>query len=98
MSADGSAVQILCTLGLRGVLTAIAPTLAARGMTFSAHYGATALMLERMAAGETADIGVFTDAAGGELVGKQMIVAGRPRDLPRSACCVAVRAAGASAG
>ncbi len=92
MSADGSAVQILCTLGLRGVLTAIAPALAARGMTFSAHYGATALMLERMAAGETADIGVFTDAAVEELIGKQIMVAGSRRDLARSAIGLAVRA------
>src|SRR5713226_7770609 len=61
-------------------------------MPFSAHYGRTALMLERMAAGETADIAVFTDAAIEELIGKRIMLAGSRRDLARSAVGLAVRA------
>jgi molybdate transport system substrate-binding protein len=84
-------VRILCTLGLRGVMTAITPMLAGRGVTFSAHYGATALMLERMTAGETADAAVLTDAAVEELIGKRIMLAGSRRDLARSAIGLAVR-------
>lgn len=91
-AADDGAVRILCTLGLRGVMTAITPMLAARGVTFSAHYGATALMLERMKAGETADAAVLTDGAVEELIGKGIMVAGSRRDLARSAIGLAVRA------
>jgi len=89
---DGSAVRLLCTLGLRGVMTAVTPMLAERGLTFSATYGATALMLERLAAGETADAAVFTDAAVDELIGRQVMVTGSRRDLARSAVGLAVRA------
>jgi molybdate transport system substrate-binding protein len=81
----------MCTLGLRGVMTDITPMLATRGVAFSAQYGATALMLERMAAGETADAGVLTDAAVEELIGKQIMIAGSRRDLARSAVGLAVR-------
>ncbi len=89
---DSSAIRVFCTLALQGVMTAITPLLAARGVTFAATYGATALLTQRMAGGEAADVAILIDTAIDELTAKSIMVAGSRRDLARSAVGLAVRA------
>ncbi|HKC33828.1 MAG TPA: substrate-binding domain-containing protein, partial [Xanthobacteraceae bacterium] len=95
MKNQGDAVRILCTLGLRGVMTEIAPLLAGRGLAFAATYGATNMLLGRMAAGESADVAILVDAAIETLMRQGTMAAGSRRDLARSGIGIAV-AAGAA--
>jgi molybdate transport system substrate-binding protein len=88
----GSPMRIMCTLGLRGVMTDIAAMLAGRGFDFDAAYGPTKLLLDRMAAGETADVGILIDSAIDELTGRGIMATGSRRDLARSGVGLAVRA------
>ena len=92
MKNQGDAVRILCTLGLRGVMTEIAPMLAGRGLAFTATYGATNMLLGRMAAGESADVAILVDAAIETLMRQGTIAAGSRRDLARSGIGIAVAA------
>jgi molybdate transport system substrate-binding protein len=85
-------IKMLCTLGLRGLLEEVAPLLEQRGLDFAADYGATNLMLPRIAAGETADVAILTDSAIAELVERGALAAGSRRDLARSAIGIAVPA------
>lgn len=86
------AIRILCTLGLRGLLDEITPALARRGLDFTASYGATNILLPKIAAGETADVAILTDTAIEGLVQRGMLAAGSRRDLARSAIGLAVKA------
>ena len=86
------AIRILCTLGLRGLLDEITPALARRGLDFAASYGATNILLPKIAAGETADVAILTDTAIEGLVQRGMLAAGSRRDLARSAIGLAVKA------
>jgi molybdate transport system substrate-binding protein len=95
MPNQGGAIRILCTLGLRGVLTDVAPMLAGRGLDFVAAYGATNMLLGRMAEGESADVAILVDAAIDALTRRGTIAAGSRRDLARSGVGIAV-AAGAA--
>jgi molybdate transport system substrate-binding protein len=95
MANQGEAIRILCTLGLRGVMTEIAPLLAGRGFAFAATYGATNMLLGRMTAGERADVAILVDAAIETLMRQGTIAAGSRRDLARSGIGIAV-AAGAA--
>jgi molybdate transport system substrate-binding protein len=89
------AIRILCTLGLRGLLDEIAPMLSGLGLDFAPTYGATNVMLPRIAGGETADVAILTDAGIAGLVQQGTLAAGSRRDLAHSAIGVAV-AAGAA--
>ncbi|HEX4554786.1 MAG TPA: substrate-binding domain-containing protein [Xanthobacteraceae bacterium] len=95
MANQPAAIRILCTLGLRGVLTDIAPMLAASGIGFDASYGATNMLLGRMAEGESADVAILVDAAIDALTRQGTIAAGSPRDLARSGVGIAVKAGAA---
>ena len=86
------AIRILCTLGLRGLLDEITPALARRGLDFTASYGATNILLPKIAAGEAADVAILTDTAIEGLVQRGMLAAGSRRDLARSAIGLAVKA------
>ncbi len=90
--ADSLPIRILCTLGLRGVMTEIAPMLARRGLDLAATYGPTSLLLGRMAAGESADVAIMIDAAIDDLTRQGKIAAGSRRDLARSGIGIAVKA------
>src|ERR1700716_3323361 len=98
MANQGDAVRILCTLGLRGVMTEIAPMLAGRGLGFAATYGATNMLLGRVAAGGSADVAVLVDAAIEELTRQGTMAAGSRRDLARSGIGIAVAAGAARPG
>jgi molybdate transport system substrate-binding protein len=89
------ALRLLCTLGLRGLMTEVMPMLTRRGLDFAATFGATNLLLQKVDAGEKADIAIMTDAAIRRLIERGVIEAGSRRDLARSAIGIAV-AAGAA--
>jgi len=91
MANQPTAVRILCTLGLRGVLTEAAPMLAGRGFDLVAAYGPTNLLLGRMAEGESADVAILVDAAIEALIRRGTIAAGSRRDLARSGVGIAVK-------
>ena len=88
-------IRLVSTLGLRGVMTEIAPLLARRGLEFEATYGATRLLTRQFADGAKRDVAILTDEAIAELTERGTIAAGSRRDLARSAIGVAV-AAGAA--
>jgi len=88
-------IRLISTLGMRGVMTEITPLLAKRGLDFTAIYGATKLLMQKMAAGATAEVAILTDEAIAELTNGGMIAPGSRRDLARSAIGIAV-AAGAA--
>ena len=86
------AIRIMCTLGLRGLLDEITPALEGRGLYFAPSYGATNVLLPKIAAGETADVAVLTDAAVDGLIEHGTLATGSRRDLARSSIGIAVRA------
>jgi len=88
-------IRLISTLGMRGVMTEITPLLVKNGLDFTATYGATRLLTQKLAAGETAEVAILTDEAIAELISSGTIAAGSRRDLARSAIGIAV-AAGAA--
>jgi molybdate transport system substrate-binding protein len=89
------ALRVLSTLGLRGVMTEMTPILTRRGLDFAASYGASNILMPRIAAGESADVAILTDAAIEDLTERGTIVDGSRRDLARSAIGIAVPAGAA---
>jgi molybdate transport system substrate-binding protein len=88
-------IRVLCTLGLRGVLTDIEPLLTRRGLYIEPTFGATNLLLPKIALGEAADVAILTDDAIAHLAQQGTVAAGSQRNLALSAIGVAV--AGGSA-
>jgi molybdate transport system substrate-binding protein len=86
------AIRILCTLGLRGLLDEITPALDGRGLYFVPSYGATNVLIPKIAAGETADVAILTDAGIEGLIEHGTLAAGSRRDLARSSIGIAVKA------
>jgi molybdate transport system substrate-binding protein len=86
------ALNILCTLALRGVLTKISPLIAARGLDFAASYMSTDALMRRIEGGEQADLAVLIDSAIETLIRQGKLAAGSRRDLARSAVGIAVAA------
>lgn len=85
-------LRVLCTLGLRGLLDEITPALEGRGLYFAPSYGATNVLLPKIASGEIADVAILTDAAVEGLVEHGTLAAGSRRDLARSLIGIAVKA------
>jgi molybdate transport system substrate-binding protein len=85
-------LRVQCTLGLRGLLDEIGLTLDARGLYFVPSYGATNVLLPKIASGETADVAILTDAAIEGLVEHGTLTAASRRDLARSSIGIAVKA------
>lgn len=89
-------LTILSTLAVMGVLRRALPRLeAASGIGASAEYGPTNALLERIAAGATADLAILTEAAIRDLTSAGTLMAGTRVDLARSTVGIAV-AAGAA--
>jgi molybdate transport system substrate-binding protein len=88
-------LRVLSTLGLRGVMTEMTPILTRRGLDFAASYAASNILMPRVAAGESADVAILTDAAIEDLTERGVIVDGSRRDLARSAIGIAVPAGAA---
>lgn len=85
-------LRVLCTLGLKGVLTEIAPAIAAAGSPFDATYESTNAILRRLAAGEEADLAILIDTTIDDLIKAGTLRADSRCDLARSGVAIAVRA------
>ena len=91
--ADAPAVEVVSTLALMGVLRELAPGYEeATGTRIAAAFAPTAALLERIGAGEAADVAVLTGAAIDELTREGTLAPGGRVDLARSVVGVAVRA------
>jgi molybdate transport system substrate-binding protein len=86
------AIRLLCTLGLRGVMTEITPMLSRRGLDFAATFGPTNLLLDKLTQGEKADVAIMTDTAIEDLATRGTIMGDSRRDLARSGIGIAVTA------
>jgi molybdate transport system substrate-binding protein len=85
-------LRVLCTLGLRGLLDEIGLALEGRGLYFVPSYGATNVLLPKIASGEAADVAILTDAAVEGLIEHGTLATGSRRDLARSSIGIAVKA------
>jgi molybdate transport system substrate-binding protein len=85
-------LAILCTLGLRGLLTELAPSLAADALAFTAAYAPTNGLRQQIAAGVTADLAVMIDAGIDELIAAGTLAAAGRRIIARSGVAIAVKA------
>ncbi len=85
-------LRVVCTLGLRGLLEEITPALDGRGLYFVPMYGATNVLIPKVAHGDAADIAILTDAGIDGLLEHGTLAAGSRRDLARSAIGIAVKA------
>ena len=86
-------VEVMSTLALMGVLRELAPGYeTATGTRIAAAFAPTAALIERIGAGEAADVAVLTAAAVDELTRDGVLAPGGRVDLARSVVGVAVRA------
>ena len=85
-------IRVMCTLGLRGLLDEVTPALEGRGLYFAPSYGATNVLLPKIATGEIADIAILTNEAIEGLIEHGTLAAGSRRDLARSSIGIAVKA------
>jgi molybdate transport system substrate-binding protein len=90
---EAPGVEVMSTLALMGVLRELAPGYEkATGTRIAAAFAPTAALLERIGAGEAADIAILTAAALDELAQDGILAPGGRVDLARSVVGVAVRA------
>src|SRR5262245_50567129 len=83
-------IRALCTFGLRQVVDSLAPRFERQhGCTVERLYNSSVAHMQRLAAGETADVALFTAAAINELVAMKQIE--RRVDLARSGIGLAVK-------
>lgn len=86
-------MKLMSTLGLFSVLQAMLPEWeAAHGVKVEAAFDPTALMLERIKRGESADAAFLTSAGIDRLIADGLIVPGSRVDLARSLVGIAVKA------
>ena len=83
----------MSTLGLMGVIRELAPRHEQEtGTRIAAAFAPTAVLMQRIGAGETADVAILTAAAIDELTQQGRLAPGSRVDLARSVVGVAVRA------
>jgi molybdate transport system substrate-binding protein len=85
-------MQLLSTLGLQGALRDLIPAFEQTGVKVNAGFGPTAVMMERIGGGETADVAILTQAGIDKLISTGTMLVGSRTDLVRSAVGIAVRA------
>ena len=91
--AAATSIDVLSTLALRGVLLETADEFRAQtGLSFTATYKSTNMILNLIAEGATADMTIITREAIDRLVRDGIIVAGSTTDLAQSGIGIAVRA------
>lgn len=89
---EGAAIDVLSTLALRGVLTAIAEDFRAdTGLAIAATYKSTNAALESIAQGRTADMTIVTREGIERLMHEGVIVAGSTAEIASSGVGIAVR-------
>ena len=84
-----SDLRVLCTLGLSGVLGEVLPRFEAARV--DVDFAPTALLIQRIRAGETADVAILVAESIDALVAERILRPGR-LDLARSLVGIAVRA------
>jgi molybdate transport system substrate-binding protein len=90
---DGTVIEVLSTLALRGVLQEVAADFRARtGLAVAAGYQSTNAQLLAISQGATADVAIITRPAIDQLVGEGKIVAGSVADIAQSGVGLAVPA------
>jgi molybdate transport system substrate-binding protein len=88
-----TSIDVLSTLALRGVLVEIADEFhSLTGLSFTAAYNSTNMVLNLVAEGMTADMTILTREAVDRLVRDGILVDGSTADLAQSAVGIAVRA------
>jgi molybdate transport system substrate-binding protein len=86
-------VVVMSTLGLMGVIREVGPRYEqATGTRIVVSFAPTTALLERIRAGETADVAILTVAAIDELTQEGTLASGSRIDLARSVVGIAVRA------
>jgi molybdate transport system substrate-binding protein len=93
--ACAAPLAILCTLGLRGLLRELAPSLAADGLAFDATYGPTNALRQKLADGAGADLAFMIDSSIDELIAAGTLAPGSRRIIARSGVAIAVKAGAA---
>ena len=89
----GDAVRVLSTLALKGAVQSLAgPYTAAGGARIDADFAPTLALLERLRAGEAADVVILTREGLDEVVREGRVVADSCVDLARSYVGMAVKA------
>lgn len=91
-AATSSPLSIFCTLGMRGVLSALSDTLVAHELPFTAHYEPSNLLVHRIDAGEQADVAIMLAGTIDQLSEAGTLITGSRRDLARSGIAIAVQA------
>ena len=87
-------IKVFCTIGMRGVLDAVAPAYArANGLAVVRVYDSSVALMKRIADGESADAAVFTAAAIDDLIAQGKIA--ERTDLSKSFVGIAVKAGAA---
>jgi molybdate transport system substrate-binding protein len=85
-------MQVLCTNGIKSVMTELAPTLRRQsGSEVALTWGSTVALAKEIAAGASGDIAILTREAIDDLVADGKAAAGSRVDLARSGIGVAVR-------
>lgn len=86
------ALRLLSTLGLQGALRSLIPAFEQQnGTRLEAEFGPTAVMMQRIAGGATADLAILTEAGIDALITAGTMLPGSRTDLARSAVGIAVR-------
>jgi molybdate transport system substrate-binding protein len=81
-------MKLLCTNGLKAVVAEAVPQ---TGVAVDAVYASTAMLLDKIAAGETGDLAILSAEAIDGLIGEGVLDKGSRVDLARSCIGVAVR-------
>ena len=90
-TAQLDTLKVLSTLGVKGVLDELLPRLAKEsGVTVDAAFDPTAVLLQRIAAGETGDVALLTSEAVDKLMASGVLAKGSCVDLARSMVGLAV--------
>lgn len=86
-------IRMLSTLGLMGAMRSLSSAFeAASGIHVDADFAPTLALLERLRAGEAADLVILTRAGLDEMIGEGRVIADSATDLARSYVGLAVRA------
>lgn len=89
MAADAPALQVLCTLGLAGVMAELTPAFeAANGARLAVRLGPAAELSQELDSGAPFDVAILTDAAVDMQIAKGRLAAGSRVDIAKS--CVGV--------
>ncbi len=92
-SPEAPGVEVMSTLALMGVLRELAPSYEREaGIRVATGFAPTAVLVQRIRAGEAADVAILTAAAVDELTQDGILSADSRVDLARSVVGVAVRA------